>query len=305
MTTATVTVYSIPIDLPEMVDIPGTAGYTMGSVSVGGTATTEHTVPLSAFRMAKYEVTYELWYHVKEWAMNVSPSSYWVTVGRQGTGVSGGAPGVNAQHQVTEVSWRDSIAWCNALSEMAGLTPIYYNAGTTHTRANVYRDSNTGGDINHTDVEWAANGYCLPTEAQWEYVAKYVDGSDWSRGSWASGATADWNNQAACDAVSWNDNNSGSVSHPVGGKTANQLGLYDMSGNAWEWCWDWYEANYTTSSPFTDQDSKGPVTGTNRVIRGGSLATSAEYSRASSRFEYPPDMGDYGVGLRLVLPALR
>ena len=298
MTTATVTVYSIPIDLPEMVDIPGTAGYTMGSVSVGGTATTEHTVPLSAFRMAKYEVTYELWYHVKEWAMNVSPSSYWVTVGRQGTGVSGGAPGVNAQHPVTEVSWRDSIAWCNALSEMAGLTPIYYNAGAAHTTANVYRNSSTVVDIANTDVEWTANGYRLPTEAQWEYAAR-------NKGTSSGDQHAGYEVDPTIDNCAWYGVNAGSETHPVGGKTPNSLGLRDMSGNVWEWCWDWYEAVYVDGPPFTDLDSKGPPSALKRCRRGGSWTNGAAQMATSYRsFESPDDKSQY-LGLRLALPALR
>lgn len=133
-----------------------------------------------------------------------------------------------------------------------------------------------------------ADGYRLPTEAEWEYAARYIDGTTFKPGDFASGATAAYTDGPATAAVAWY---SSSMTHAVGGKTANALGLYDMSGNVWEWTWDW-QASYTTGSPYTDADSKGPATGTNRVLRGGSWNTSAGLLQAASR-DFSDPWGTY------------
>ncbi len=128
----------------------------------------------------------------------------------------------------------------------------------------------------------------LPTEAEWEYAAR---GGKYSKGYKYSGS----NN---IDNVAWYTNNSGSKTHPVATKQANELGLYDMTGNVWEWCSDWYD-KYKKSSQTNPQ---GPRSGSFRVIRGGSWFDSARYCRVSYRFNSLPDGGDGFLGVRLVLP---
>ena len=127
----------------------------------------------------------------------------------------------------------------------------------------------------------------LPTEAEWEYAAR---GGNKSKGYKYSGS-----NDA--DAVAWYGKNSGSKTHPVATKQSNELGLYDMSGNVWEWCQDWY-GDYTSRS---QNNPKGANTGSYRVLRGGSWSDFARSVRVSFRGLNTPDYRDYDYGLRLAL----
>ncbi len=129
----------------------------------------------------------------------------------------------------------------------------------------------------------------LPTEAEWEYAAR---GGKYSRGYKYSGS----NN---ADEVAWYYDNSGRTTHPVKTKKANELGLYDMSGNVLEWCNDWYNENYYRNSPQTNPT--GPSEGENRVVRGGCWYNSVRYVRVSYRFRYAPGYRGYNSGLRLAL----
>lgn len=133
--------------------------------------------------------------------------------------------------------------------------------------------------------------FSLPTEAQWEYAAR---GGNKSQGYLYSGSNK-------IDDVAWYEDNSGETSHAVGTKQANELGLYDMSGNAWEWCSDWY-GNYNASS---QNDPTGSSTGQYRVNRGGSWAAPARFTRVSYRFNLSdPNSNDVAFGLRLALRKL-
>lgn len=126
----------------------------------------------------------------------------------------------------------------------------------------------------------------LPTEAKWEYAAR---GGNRSRGYKYSGSDT-------ISDVAWYHDNAGST-HPVGTKKANELGIHDMSGNVWEWCYDWYDCYY--SSPQTAPD--GPSTGSGRVIRGGSYWDDTKFCRSIYRYGFPAKSTDYASGLRLVL----
>ena len=127
----------------------------------------------------------------------------------------------------------------------------------------------------------------LPTEAEWEYAAR---GGKKSRGYQCSGS----NNISD---VAWYDANSGRKTHAVGSKQANELGIYDMSGNVWEWCQDWY-GRYSISSQTNPTDA---TSGSYRVNRGGSWLSTAGFCRSSYRISYAPDNCDHSLGLRLVL----
>lgn len=127
----------------------------------------------------------------------------------------------------------------------------------------------------------------LPTEAEWEFAARGGNNSNHTRYS-GSGNISD---------VAWHNDNSGDKTHPVAMKQANELGIYDMSGNVWEWCSDWY-GDYSSSA---QSNPIGASSGTSRVFRGGSWVFNAWNCRSSRRYNGYPDATDYGLGLRLCL----
>jgi len=133
--------------------------------------------------------------------------------------------------------------------------------------------------------------YRLPYEAEWEYAARGGGKKDYK-----------YSGSNNADEVAWYDGNSGGKTHPVGTKKPNALGLYDMSGNVWEWCEDWYDDNYYKNSPTVNP--KGPGSGTFRVLRGGSWGNNAWDIRVANRNRYSPDRrnNNYDVGFRLCVP---
>ena len=169
---------------------------------------------------------------------------------------------------VEQVSWYDAVAFCNKLSEIEGLQKVYTINGT-NVRA---------------DFSW--NGYRLPTEAEWEYAAR---GGSQSRGYMYSGS-----NDAG--SVAWYESNSGSTTHAVGMKAPNELGLYDMSGNVWEWCWDWY-FSYDLGA---QRDPVGASLGDTRVFRGGNWRYSVGYLRSTYRDYSRPDKRYFYLGFRVL-----
>lgn len=128
--------------------------------------------------------------------------------------------------------------------------------------------------------------YVLPTEAQWEYAAR---GGKKGYGSLYSGSFA-------IDKVAWYDGNSGNRTHSVKQKQPNELGLYDMSGNVWEWCQDWY-GSYSSDS---QRNPQGPSSGSFRVLRGGGWYRSARFCRVSSRYYCAPSYNSGTYGFRIV-----
>jgi sulfatase modifying factor 1 len=174
------------------------------------------------------------------------------------------------ERPVEQVSWLDVVDFCNRLSAKEGLQPCCTITGTS------------------VSCDFGRNGYRLPTEAEWEYAAK---GGRPSRGYTYVGG-----NDAG--AVEWNDSNSGNTTHAVGGKQANELGLYDMSGNVWEWCWDWY-GSYGAGA---QTDPRGPSSGQYRLLRGGSAINGVTYLRAAYRCYYVPGDRYAFVGFRLARP---
>jgi formylglycine-generating enzyme required for sulfatase activity len=131
--------------------------------------------------------------------------------------------------------------------------------------------------------------YRLPTEAEWEYAAR---GGSRSKGYQYSGS----NN---IDSAAWYRDNGGSKTHTIGSKSPNELGIYDMSGNVYEWCSDWYDENYYNSSP--SSNPKGPSSGSYRVLRGGCWIIYPEYCRVAIRFNASPRDRSHYIGFRLAL----
>jgi formylglycine-generating enzyme required for sulfatase activity len=130
--------------------------------------------------------------------------------------------------------------------------------------------------------------YRLPTEAEWEYAAQSGGKSEKYAGTSSEAELGDY---------AWYDKNSGSKTHPVGQKKPNGLGIYDMTGNVWEWCSDWYDESYYKNSP--KDNPQGPSNGSTRVRRGGSWSDHAWYTRAAFRYGLNPDLRNHFFGFRL------
>jgi formylglycine-generating enzyme required for sulfatase activity len=266
----------------EMVSVPG-GSFEMGnpdtSIAYSDSERPVHTVTLDGFKMGKYPVTQEQYRAV----MEKDPNYF-----HGGPGREAAAGEVQEKRPVEQVSWYDAIVFCNKLSMAEGLTPAYRINGSTNPAD--WGDVPTGNNSTWNAVAIVnATGYRLPTEAQWEYAAK---GGKGAPGNYTYAGSND------IDAVAWYDGNSGEKTHEVGKKKANGLGLYDMSGNVWEWCWDWY-GGYP-SGPQTDP--YGAVSGAGRVIRGGGWYDSAEYVRSAFRNIIDPYFGDCYIGFRLMRP---
>jgi formylglycine-generating enzyme required for sulfatase activity len=208
--------------------------------------------------------------------------------------------GKAANHPVQTVTWYDVVKWCNARSQKEGKTPAYY---TDAAMTQVY----TNGQASPY-VKWD-RGYRLPTEAEWEKAAR--GGLSGKRFPWGDTITHNQANYYSSTSYAYDTSSTrgyhpnyqaGGMPYtsPVDSFAANGYGLYDMAGNVWEWCWDWYSSSYYGSSPGTDP--RGPASGSYRVFRGGGWYGSAWNSRSANRDDYYPTSRDYGIGFRPVLP---
>jgi formylglycine-generating enzyme required for sulfatase activity len=242
----------------ETVLIQG-ATFLMGSRSGGdGSERPVHQVTLDSFWMTKTEITAEQYDEFARATEHDLPDDEdW---GR------GSRPVIN-------VSWNDAVAYANWLSRQDGLEPAY------DVKQRVLRDD---------EVTWRqrASGWRLPTEAEWEFAARYSPEA--TEAIYAGG-----DNPAR---VAWYFENSGGQTHPVGEKQPNPLGLYDMSGNVWEWCWDW-SGEYSSQH---ETNPMGPASGSTRVIRGGSWYSSATFVRVAFRQQHPANGASRYIGFRLV-----
>ena len=250
--------------------------FTMGQT---GVAEPTHTVTVSPFYAGRYEIMNTEYCAFLNDEGNLSEGSvtWWDTVdsstynGIQDAG--SGSPRYTvrsgfASRPVVYVSWYGAVAYCNWASAKDGLTPCY---GAKDSRG--------------LPSEWRTkNGYRLATEAEWEYACRGGTTTAYYWGDTIGGAYC------------WYASNSGSNHHVVGGKTANAFGLFDMSGNVWEWCSDWYAA-YTADAA---TDPTGPETGGTHVIHGGAFGDVSGILLSAHRYGHVPSVRGCNIGFRIV-----
>ena len=256
--------------------------FTMGDALDGDSDAPTHTVNVSAFYMAQNLVTKADWDRVRTWAISNGYSD-----------LAAGA-GKASNHPVQTISWWDGVKYCNARSQQEGLTPVYTVSGAvmkTGTTAPV--------------VKWAANGYRLPTEAEWEKAAR--GGLSGKRFPWGDTISQSQANYYAWSAYSYDLSSAVNNYHPayatgaepytspVGSFAANGYGLYDMAGNVWQWCWDRY-GTYDTGTP---TDPRGVSSGSYRVFRGGSWRFNANLCRVADRHNNFPSFTGSEFGFRV------
>jgi formylglycine-generating enzyme required for sulfatase activity len=241
----------------EMVAVHG-GSFMMGAedISFGKPV---HQVNLPGFRMGKYEIT---------------QAQYLSVTGSNPSHFSG------TERPAETLTWFDAVEFCNALSLMDGFAPVYMI---------MYPDSDSRYPIRYPTVtaDMTKNGYRLPTEAEWEYAARGGSGSPYD-------FTYSGSNDAG--AVAWYADNSERATHAAGTKLYNGLGLFDMSGNVWEWCGDWF-GDYESG---TQTDPTGAASGPDRVLRGGSWANNALGCETVIRFFTDPFIHIDEVGFRVV-----
>ncbi len=220
-----------------------------------------HSVEISSdFLMSKYEITQKIYKTI----MGINPSNF------KGDSLP-----------VEMISWEDAIEFCNKLSD-------YFNFEKCYLIEVDPKSQNKSISCN-----WTANGFRLPTEAEWEYAAKANTNSDYYNGDLLESDCTPLDSNL--NLIAWYCGNAKSNTANVGLKQANSFGLFDMSGNVWEWCWDYFGI-YSTD--FTI-DPTGPINGTSRVLKGGSWVSNPYFCRPSLRYSFPEGRSN-SFGIRVV-----
>ena len=273
-------------------------------------------VKLSPYLIHKYEVTYKLWKVVYDEA--IKKGYKFMYAGQEGSEGTKGAPATeNNMQPVVHISFRDCIVWCNAYTELlngSDVECVYRKPGDKTT---VIKDAteNVNKEYPVDEVFWdtSKKGFRLPTEAEWEFAARFQgDGSKeedkinstkhgdiyLTNLNSSSGAIADWENNEAVFSVAWCKDNAEEKTHFIKQKKPNYLGLYDMSGNVWEWCFDWYDPEGLLSMGEVE-NPQGAEHATKRSGRGGSWTSNPKGCSVGSRGAWYTFNISLGIGFRL------
>ena len=263
-----------------------------GDVELGQTGIAEpvHTNFVSGFWMDETEVTKAKWAAVYNWAVT------------NGYAFDNAGSGKTNNHPVHTVNWYDCVKWCNARSQKEKLTPCYY---IDPIYFNLYKTGSNA--IDNAWVKWDANGYRLPTEAEWEKAAR--GGRQRRLFPWGTDTIQHARANYNADPTSYIYDTSPTSGYnpeyddgviprtnPSGVFPANGYGLHDMAGNVWEWCWDWYD-NYTADY---QTDPHGPSLATFRALRGGSWNNFPNNARCAARSWNSMGYANYNTGFRCV-----
>lgn len=216
----------------------------------------EHDVTVNTFLMSKFEVTVWEWKQfAKANKLKMPETPEW---------------GWKDNYPINNITWEEAIAYCNWISKKEKLQPVYSKRGPNYV------------------CDFTANGYRLPTEAEWEFAAKGGIKTKETRYSGSNNA----------DEVAWHKLISKKSPHTVGTKLPNELGIYDMSGNVWEWCWDWYNKDYYKIE--AGNNPKGPEMGERKCVRGGSWDSHINYLRPANRISTFPNKTHEFYGFRVI-----
>lgn len=214
-------------------------------------------ITVASFEMAKFEVTVADWKaYTSANKMNMPARPSW---------------GWNDEYPMTNITWTDAIKYCNWLSKVNNLKPAYTKKGEKYV------------------CDFSADGYRLPSEAEWEYAAK---GGNKSQNFTYSGGND-------LEMIAWYAQNSRKSPQEIGTKLANELGIHDMSGNVWEWCWNYYSPIHHLVEK--RDNPTGPDRGEKRTVRGGSWDSSKlDYLKPSNQLSWNPTSTNEFFGLRIV-----